>query len=46
MGRIMTGIRDDVAYIKEHHAGKITLRTSSVPSPKPIVMTGAHVRRI
>ena len=46
MTRIMTDLRDAVESIKEHHAGKITLRTSTVPKPKPIVMTAAHVRRI
>jgi putative transcriptional regulator len=46
MSRIMTDLRDAVASIKEHHAGKITLRTSTIPKAKPIVMTGAQVRLI
>ena len=46
MKRLMTDLRDAVASINEHHAGKITLRTTSIPKPKPIVMTGRRVRRI
>ncbi len=46
MSRIMTYLRDAVESIKEHHAGKITLRTSTVQKAKPIPMTGSHVRRI
>ncbi len=46
MSRIMADLRDAVASIKEHHAGKITLRTSTVLKAKPIVMTASHVRRI
>lgn len=46
MKRMMNDLRDAVASIKEYNAGKITLRTSTVPKAKPIVMTGAQVRRI
>lgn len=46
MSRIMTDLRDAVESIKEHHAGKITQRISTVPKAKPIVMTAADVRRI
>jgi putative transcriptional regulator len=46
MSRIMTDLRDAVASIKEHHSGKTTLRTSTVPKAKLIVMTSSHVRRI
>jgi DNA-binding transcriptional regulator YiaG len=46
MSRIMTDLRDAVDSIKEHHAGKITLRTSTVPKGKPMVMSAFHVRRI
>jgi len=34
----MTDLRDAVESIKEHHAGKITLRTSTVQKAKPIVI--------
>jgi putative transcriptional regulator len=46
MSRIMTDLRDAVASIKDHHAGKITLRTTTVPQAKPLVITAARVRRI
>ena len=46
MKSLMTDLRDAVESIKEHHAGKTTLRTPPTPKPKPIVMTGRRVRRI
>lgn len=51
----MTDLRDSVASIKEHRAGKITLRTSTVPkvwripymvmASPPALVSAAIIRR-
>ncbi len=46
MSRLMNDLREAFASIKDHRAGKITLRTSEVPKSKPIKMPGSRVRRI
>lgn len=46
MSKVMDDLREAFSSIKDHHAGKITLRTSEVPKPKPIKMPGSRVRRI
>ncbi|MBA3846280.1 MAG: helix-turn-helix domain-containing protein [Planctomycetes bacterium] len=46
MNRFMDDLRDAVASVKDHYAGKITLRTSKVPKLRPISMSGTRVRRI
>ncbi len=46
MSRLMDDLRDAVATVKDHYAGKITLRTHTVQKPRPISMSGARVRRI
>ena len=46
MSRLMNDLREAVASVKDHYAGKITLRTSKVPKMHPITMPGKRVRRI
>jgi putative transcriptional regulator len=46
MSRLMKDIREAFASFKDHYEGKITLRTSEVPRPKPIKMPGKRVRGI
>ncbi len=43
---LMNDLRDALASLKDHYDGKITLRTSKVPKPHPIHMSGSRVRRI
>ena len=46
MSKLMHDLRDAVSSVKDHYAGKITLRTTTVPASKPIAMDGRRVRRI
>jgi putative transcriptional regulator len=46
MSRLMHELRESINSVKDHYAGKITLRTSTVPKPRPIAMSGKRVRRI
>lgn len=46
MSRLMNDLRDAVASVKDHYAGKITLRSSKMPKMRPIAMPGTRVRRI
>jgi putative transcriptional regulator len=46
MSRFMDDIRAAVTSVKDHYAGKITLRTNKVPKLRPISMSGKRVRGI
>ncbi|MBA3708782.1 MAG: helix-turn-helix domain-containing protein [Planctomycetes bacterium] len=46
MSRFMDDLRDSFASVKDHYAGKITLRTYTVPKLRAIIMSGKRVRRI
>ena len=42
----MDDLREAAESIREHHSGKITLRSTTVQAPKPILMSGTRVQRI
>lgn len=43
---MMNDMREAVESLRDHYAGKKTLRTHHVPAPKPVRLTAASIRRL